>query len=212
MTDTARTLVVGMMQTPPYDRMFEQSRRVYSAQGISPTLHTQGGGIERLRYWWSCKNVHSISPTTPIFAHITDMIRMRLTSFSFVSSGDKQKQHFIYDTTSALGRLHSHTHYRRAASWQHTGVHPQAPEDKPLDGEADALVYSLWVGERHRGRGVAKLLMETAERELKRCGIATVAISWDGRDSPQWVLQWYERLGYVEKAFDYKCCTLLKRL
>lgn len=45
--DTIRTLVVGMMPTPPYDRMFEQSRRVYSAKGISPTLHTQGGGIER---------------------------------------------------------------------------------------------------------------------------------------------------------------------
>ena len=126
------TLVVGMMQTPPYDRMFEQSRRVYSAKGISPTLHTQGGGIERLRYWWSCKNVRSISPTTPIFAHITDMIRMRLTSFSFVSPGDKQKQHFIYDTISTLGRLHSHTHYRRAASWQHTGVHPQVHRRQAL--------------------------------------------------------------------------------
>ena len=44
MTDTTRTIVVGMMQTPPYDRMFEQSRRVYSAKGISPTLHTCGGG------------------------------------------------------------------------------------------------------------------------------------------------------------------------
>ncbi len=47
MTDTTRTLVVGMMQTSPYDRMFEQSRRVYSAKRISPTLHTQGGGIKR---------------------------------------------------------------------------------------------------------------------------------------------------------------------
>ena len=44
MDDTTRTIVVGMMQTPPYDRMFEQSRRVYSAKGISPTLHTCGGG------------------------------------------------------------------------------------------------------------------------------------------------------------------------
>lgn len=61
---------------------------------------------------------------------------------------------------------------------------PHRTEDKPLDGEADALIYSLWVGERHRGRGVAKLLMETAERELKSCGVETVAISWDGRDSP----------------------------
>lgn len=40
------TLVVGMMQTPPYDRMFEQSRRVYSAKEISPTLHTRGGDRE----------------------------------------------------------------------------------------------------------------------------------------------------------------------
>ena len=39
-----RDNVIGMMQTPPYNRMFEQSRRVYSAKGISPTLHTQGGG------------------------------------------------------------------------------------------------------------------------------------------------------------------------
>lgn len=89
---------------------------------------------------------------------------------------------------------------------------PHRAEDRPLDGEADALIYSLWVGERHRDREVAKHLMETAEMELKRCSIATVAISWDGRDSPPWVLQWYKRLGYEEKAFDYRCCTLLKRL
>ena len=62
---------------------------------------------------------------------------------------------------------------------------PHRAEYRPLDGEADALIYSLWVGERHRGREVAKHLMEIAERELKRCGIATVAISWDGRDSPR---------------------------
>ena len=47
MTDTTRILVAGMMQTPPYDRMFEQSRRAYSAKGISPTLHTQAGGGKR---------------------------------------------------------------------------------------------------------------------------------------------------------------------
>lgn len=89
---------------------------------------------------------------------------------------------------------------------------PNSVEDRLLDGEADALVYSLWVDEAHRGCEVAKHLMEAAERELKRCGIATVAILWDGCDSPQWVLHWYERLGYEGKAFDYRCCTLLKRL
>lgn len=47
MNDPTRTLVLGMMQTPPYDRMFEQNRRVYSVKGVSPTLHTQGGVIEK---------------------------------------------------------------------------------------------------------------------------------------------------------------------
>ena len=47
--NTTRTIVVGMMQTPPYDHMFEQNRRVYSAKGISPTLHTQGGGHREIK-------------------------------------------------------------------------------------------------------------------------------------------------------------------
>lgn len=89
---------------------------------------------------------------------------------------------------------------------------PNHSEDKPLDGAADALIYSLWVDEVHRGREVAKNLMEAVEKELKYCGVETVAISWDGRDSPPWVLHWYERLGYEEKASGHKCSTLLKRL
>ena len=47
MNNTTRTIVVGMMQTPPYDRMFEQSRRVYSAKGISPRCIHKVWGIER---------------------------------------------------------------------------------------------------------------------------------------------------------------------
>lgn len=47
--NTTRTLVVGMMKTTPYDRMFELSRCVYSAKGISPTLHTQGGGNQEIK-------------------------------------------------------------------------------------------------------------------------------------------------------------------
>lgn len=36
MTDPTRTLVVGLMQAPPYDQMFEQSRRVYSPSNDTP--------------------------------------------------------------------------------------------------------------------------------------------------------------------------------
>lgn len=89
---------------------------------------------------------------------------------------------------------------------------PHRTEDRPLDGEADALIYSLWVDEAHRGHEVAKHLMETVEKELKYCGVESVAISWNGRDSPPWVLHWYERLGYEEKTLGHQCSTLLKRL
>ena len=44
-----RDNVVGMMQTPPYNRMFGQSGRVYSAKGRSRTLHTQGGGDREIK-------------------------------------------------------------------------------------------------------------------------------------------------------------------
>lgn len=55
LNSSTRTLVVGMMQTPPYTHMFESARRVYSAKGLSPACLTHGGVIKRLRCWWSCK-------------------------------------------------------------------------------------------------------------------------------------------------------------
>ena len=68
MTDTTRTIVVGMMQTPPYDRMFEQSRRVYSAKGISPTLHTQGGQFRDKGIGGSVKHVRNTQIIRSTFA------------------------------------------------------------------------------------------------------------------------------------------------
>lgn len=37
-------LVVGLLDTPPYDKKFDSVRRVYSSKGISPTIQTCGGG------------------------------------------------------------------------------------------------------------------------------------------------------------------------
>lgn len=48
-TDTTRTLVVGIMQTPPYTHMFESTRRVYSAKGLSPACLTHGGGNQEIK-------------------------------------------------------------------------------------------------------------------------------------------------------------------
>ena len=47
-------IVVGLLNTPPFDKRFAQIRRVFAIQGLAPTLDTCGGGAERSpRYWWS---------------------------------------------------------------------------------------------------------------------------------------------------------------
>jgi hypothetical protein len=49
LNSSTRTLVVGMMQTPPYTHMFESARRVYSAKGLSPACLTHGGGNQEIK-------------------------------------------------------------------------------------------------------------------------------------------------------------------
>lgn len=74
-------------------------------------------------------------------------------------------------------------------------------DDNRIDGKADALIYALWVDEPYRKQGVARKLLETAEREAKKMGCKTVCLEWDRRESEEWTLRWYERLGYNEKEF-----------
>lgn len=38
------TIVLGSLDTPPYDRIFESARRVFGTKGIAPACHTCGGG------------------------------------------------------------------------------------------------------------------------------------------------------------------------
>ena len=65
---------------------------------------------------------------------------------------------------------------------------------------ADCAIYNLWVDEKYRKQGVARLLMETAEKEAKKLGCKSVQLEYD-KESGSFVLQWYQRLGYVVKAF-----------
>lgn len=44
MNNDKKTIVVGLLNSPPYDRMFDLSRRVYSTKGIAATINTFGGG------------------------------------------------------------------------------------------------------------------------------------------------------------------------
>ena len=39
-----QTIVVGLLNTPPFDKRFAQRRRVFSVKGIAPTCDTCGGG------------------------------------------------------------------------------------------------------------------------------------------------------------------------
>lgn len=48
MTDTTRTLVVGMSQ-PPYARMFDVLRRVYSARGLCLACLVPTGGNQEIK-------------------------------------------------------------------------------------------------------------------------------------------------------------------
>lgn len=48
-TDTTRTLVVGMMQTTPFTHMFDVLRRVYSTQGLCPSLLVPTGGNQEIK-------------------------------------------------------------------------------------------------------------------------------------------------------------------
>lgn len=85
-------------------------------------------------------------------------------------------------------------------------------EDNSLKGKADALVYALWVDEPVRGHGVAGRLLESAEREARAQGCRSLAIEWDARESPEWVLRWYERVGYKEIGFGRHKSLLVKHL
>nr|DAL54129.1 MAG TPA_asm: hypothetical protein [Caudoviricetes sp.] len=49
MNDDKKTIVVGMLNSPPYDRMYDMSRRIHSPGGISPTINTFGGGNQEIK-------------------------------------------------------------------------------------------------------------------------------------------------------------------
>lgn len=98
----------------------------------------------------------------------------------------------------------------------HGSVHVSIPDkdadDNRIKGKADALIYALWVDEPFRKQGVARKLLETAERQAKQMGCKSVCLEWDRREDEEWMLRWYERLGYKEKEFGRFRSLLVKDL
>lgn len=77
---------------------------------------------------------------------------------------------------------------------------------------ADALLWALWVDKPYRKQGVARQLIEAAEREAKARGCQTMALEWDDREAESWTAYWYERIGYETKEFDRHSALKVKQL
>ena len=80
---------------------------------------------------------------------------------------------------------------------------------KKGEHEGEALVWNLYVDEPERRKGLARQLMEEARKTAKHLGAHTCALEWSLRESPNWVFDWYCRLGYDEKEFG-PGCSLMK--
>ena len=77
---------------------------------------------------------------------------------------------------------------------------------------ADALIYALWVNAPFRRQGVGAYLLHKAEEQAKAFGCKTVCLTWDGREAPQWVHEWYVQQGYEDTVFDDYKVLMLKGL
>ena len=78
--------------------------------------------------------------------------------------------------------------------------------------KADALVFSLWVGKEERRAGWGSILMKAVELYALVFGCNTIALKYDSREAPEWVRQWYERLGYEEKVFGRHYSLMVKQI
>lgn len=86
----------------------------------------------------------------------------------------------------------------------HGTVQVEVPKPGPYKDEyyqhADCAIFCLWVDEKYRKQGTARLLIETAEREAKKLGCKSAQLEWDDKGSKPFVLEWYQRLCYRIKA------------
>ncbi len=78
--------------------------------------------------------------------------------------------------------------------------------------KADCLVWGLWVDESHRGWGIGKRLMRVAIIKAELYGCKSIALEYDNRDTPEWVKNWYERMGFKEVAFGRYSSLMVKQL
>ena len=74
-----------------------------------------------------------------------------------------------------------------------------------------AIIDSLWVSEKDRGKWEGGFLLEQSEMLAKSKGCKYVALAYDETFSPKWVLEWYERIGYKPYKVNSIGWILLKK-
>lgn len=69
------------------------------------------------------------------------------------------------------------------------------------DFGSTACICSLWIDENQRGRGIAKRLLDTAERIATELGHKDIVLNYKSKDTSSKIFDWYRRCGYeVEYA------------
>ena len=71
----------------------------------------------------------------------------------------------------------------------------QQPLYYAFDTSIKSEIWSLFVGESFRNKGIAKQLMQYAENVIKQFGESCVAVVCNS-STPLWVLEWYKKIGY----------------
>lgn len=73
------------------------------------------------------------------------------------------------------------------------------------------LIWGLYINEQYRGRGIGKQLLSMAEGIAKDNGQEIVCLEWE-KPTPQWVFDWYYRMGYDEREFGKNYAAMYKTL
>ena len=83
---------------------------------------------------------------------------------------------------------------------------------KEGDHKGEAYLWNLHVDEQYRLCGFGRELIDCALESARIFNCTRATLEWDIKDSPQWVFDWYTRLGFEEKKFGKGCAWMEKKL
>lgn len=75
-----------------------------------------------------------------------------------------------------------------------------------------AFIWDLYVQEKYRRQGIAKLLMNHAIKRAKNFGFTSATLEWELGNTPREIAWWYASLGFKEKEFSNNYALMVKQL